>query len=52
MISSDQTGQLVECAYGVKANRVGLPENMRLLEAGHMLGSKQLYIEEGDRDAR
>ena len=52
VISSDQTGQLVECAYGVKTNRVPLPENMRLLEAGHMLGSRQLYIEakeSGDR---
>ena len=46
IISSDQTGQLVECAYGVKANRVDLPSNMRMLEAGHMLGSKQLYIED------
>ena len=46
VISSDQTGQLVECAYGVKANRVSLPENMTLLEAGHMLGSKQLYVED------
>ncbi|MDE1865931.1 MAG: hypothetical protein KGH94_04825 [Candidatus Micrarchaeota archaeon] len=45
VVSSDQTGQLVECAYGLKPNRVGLPENMRLLDAGHMLGSKQLYIE-------
>ncbi len=46
VISSDQTGQLVECAYGVKANRVNLPENMALLEAGHMLGSKQLFVED------
>ncbi len=46
VLSSDQTGQLVECAYGVKANRVSLPDNMTLLEAGHMLGSKQLYIED------
>jgi Cft2 family RNA processing exonuclease len=45
VVSSDQTGQLVECAYGVKTSRVGLPENMRLLDAGHMLGSKQLYVE-------
>lgn len=46
VIASDQTGQLVECAYGIKPNRVGLPENMKLLEAGHMLGSKQLYVED------
>jgi putative mRNA 3-end processing factor len=52
VISSDQTGQLVECAYGVKPNRVGLPENMRLLEAGHMLGSKQLYVEDQKTGAR
>ena len=45
VISSDQTDQLVECAYGVKTNRVNLPENMILLEAGHMLGSRQLYVE-------
>jgi putative mRNA 3-end processing factor len=45
VVSSDQTGQLVECAYGVKASRIALPGNMRLLDAGHMLGSKQLYIE-------
>jgi putative mRNA 3-end processing factor len=52
VISSDQTGQLVECAYGVRANRVNLPENMALLEAGHMLGSKQLYIEDKRTGAR
>lgn len=46
IISSDQTGQLLECAYGVKANRINLPENMILLEAGHMLGSRQLYVED------
>lgn len=52
VISSDQTGQLVECAYGVKTNRVNLPENMRLLEAGHMLGSKQLYVENKETGTR
>ena len=52
VIASDQTGQLVECAYGVRANRVALPEGMRLLEAGHMLGSKQLYVEDAKTGTR
>jgi putative mRNA 3-end processing factor len=52
VIASDQTGQLVECAYGVKTNRVGLPDNMRLLEAGHMLGSKQLFVENKETGTR
>lgn len=46
VFASEQTMQLVECAYNIRMKPALIPGNMSLLEAGHMLGSRQLYIDD------
>ncbi len=43
-ITSEITRELVE-ARGKSVNLIGAPSGTRLLNAGHMLGSKQFYVE-------
>ena len=46
ILASQQTMDLIESAYGLSVrNRASCAENMRLLEAGHMLGSRQLSVD-------
>ncbi len=53
ILASQQTIELIESAYGLAVrNRASCTENMRLLEAGHMLGSRQLSISCEERGAR
>jgi putative mRNA 3-end processing factor len=44
--ASTQTAQLIECAYGISIIQSQIPGNVQLVEAGHMLGSRQLYIDD------
>lgn len=44
-ISSSITRELVELRKGIRINAMELPKGVRMLSAGHMLGSTQLYIE-------
>ncbi|MEM0154941.1 MAG: hypothetical protein QW814_03865 [Methanothrix sp.] len=46
MLCSTQTAELISAAYGLTPKLLGSrPEGIRLYDSGHMLGSKQLYIE-------
>ena len=46
MLCSTQTAELISTAYGIAPKLVGSrPEGVGLYDSGHMLGSKQLYIE-------
>ena len=44
VLASDQTAELISCAYGIGISRSQLPDGATLLDAGHMLGSKQLCM--------
>lgn len=44
VLASDQTAELISCAYGIEVSRSQLPDGATLLDAGHMLGSKQLCM--------
>lgn len=46
VLASPQTVQLIEQARGLSINRISNDYGLRLLEAGHMLGSKQLCIDD------
>ncbi|MEM0149787.1 MAG: MBL fold metallo-hydrolase [Candidatus Micrarchaeaceae archaeon] len=49
VLSSDETSHLIEKAYGIKVKRcTNVPEGVKLLDAGHMLGSSQLSITDKD----
>ncbi|MCL4371826.1 hypothetical protein M1373_00710 [Candidatus Marsarchaeota archaeon] len=48
IVCSNQTAELINVAYGISPNLVeAVPQNVRLLDSGHMLGSKQLLIDCG-----
>ncbi|MCW6160713.1 MAG: hypothetical protein LVQ97_00820 [Candidatus Micrarchaeales archaeon] len=45
-ITSDETADLIEAAYGLNSCRVAdVPEGTTMLDSGHMLGSKQLCVD-------
>lgn len=46
VFASEQTSELLECAYGIKINPIRPSENVGMLEAGHMLGSRQLCVDD------
>jgi len=47
VLSSVETAELIESAYGISVNRFEPNEKgIKLLDSGHMFGSKQLYIED------
>ena len=43
VLSSDETAELIGAAYGIEVARHG-GKGFELLDSGHMLGAKQLYI--------
>jgi len=48
VITSDETFELAK-VRGYDYNRLqNLPENISLMDSGHMIGSKSLYLKEGD----
>ncbi len=44
VLASDQTAELISCAYGIRISRTKAPDGVAMLDAGHMLGSKQLCM--------
>lgn len=47
VLTSDQTSSLIQGAYNIPnldGNRISMPKSMRMINSGHMLGSKQLVI--------
>ncbi len=45
MLSSYETAYLIEKTYGIKVNKCeSMPEGIKLLDSGHMLGSSQLSV--------
>ena len=46
LIASDATRDLIEARYGVRTELSPLPDGVKLLNAGHVLGSKQLYADD------
>lgn len=45
-ITSDETADLIEAAYGLNSCRAtDMPESTAMLDSGHMLGSKQLCVD-------
>lgn len=46
LIASDITRELIEARYGLHAVSSPMPEGVRMLNAGHVLGSKQLYVDD------
>jgi putative mRNA 3-end processing factor len=52
VLASDQTVQLMERAYDVNIGNIADNTGIRLLEAGHMLGAKQMYIEDSKTNER
>lgn len=47
-IASEETKALVEARMGVMLDTVRLPQGVEMLDSGHILGSKQLYIDSED----
>ncbi|MGI0100254.1 MAG: hypothetical protein ACREBH_00815 [Candidatus Micrarchaeaceae archaeon] len=46
ILASDQTMELIEQAHGITIQNRAACGNFRMLDAGHMLGSRQLYIDD------
>ncbi|MCW6160301.1 MAG: MBL fold metallo-hydrolase [Candidatus Micrarchaeales archaeon] len=46
VIASKETIELLEEFRGIRINRIQLPKSVKLLDAGHILGSKQVAIED------
>ncbi len=46
LIASTITKELIEARYGLHTELSQLPEGIGLLNAGHVLGSKQLYVDD------
>ena len=46
IIASKETVELLEEFRGIRINQAALPKSVRLLDAGHILGSKQISIED------
>jgi len=44
-IASDETHELIKVRNGIELNIKSIPSSFKLLDAGHILGSKQLFIE-------
>ncbi|MDE1823089.1 MAG: hypothetical protein KGH74_01320 [Candidatus Micrarchaeota archaeon] len=51
-IASSATIEMIEAKKGTKLLTVDKPESIELLNSGHMLGSKQLYIESEEQSCR
>jgi Cft2 family RNA processing exonuclease len=51
VLMSDQTASLIEKVYsiGMGSRRIALPKTVKLINAGHILGSKQLAIEDDEK---
>ncbi len=47
ILASEQTGKLLEGVYSISLNsrKAATPKNIRLLSAGHILGSRQLLVD-------
>ncbi|MFP3215317.1 MAG: MBL fold metallo-hydrolase [Candidatus Micrarchaeota archaeon] len=45
VIASNETHNLIKVRNGIELNIKPIPNNFKLLDAGHILGSKQLFIE-------
>ena len=45
VIASDETSKLIRARNGVDLSLLPVPSGFKLLDAGHILGSKQLFIE-------
>jgi len=52
VLASDQTVQLMERAYEIDIGEMVENSGIRLLESGHMLGAKQLYMEDTQSNER
>lgn len=52
VVASEQTVQLIEGLLGRELKTKEIPESMRLLSAGHMLGSKQLCVDDSETGKR
>ena len=52
VIASKETVELLEEFRGISINQVQLPRSVKLLDAGHMLGSKQIAIEDENKGER
>lgn len=52
VLTSDQTIQLIEQVYSANVENVHESTGIELLESGHMLGSRQLCIEDNELGAR
>ena len=52
VIASKETVDLLEEFRGIRINQVRLPRSVKLLDAGHMLGSKQIVIEDENNGKR
>ncbi|HUY69985.1 MAG TPA: hypothetical protein VMV00_00250 [Candidatus Baltobacteraceae bacterium] len=52
IVASEQTVQLVEELLDRKLNTREVPDSVRLLSAGHMLGSKQLCVDDSETGKR
>ncbi len=48
IVASVETGALVETRYGIKPNVASVPEGVSLLDAGHVLGAKQILCKDDD----
>ncbi len=53
-IMSDATADLIKAAYGIgiDGKQLNITKGLKLLNAGHILGSKQLVVEDGGDDGR
>ncbi|EQD46065.1 mRNA 3'-end processing factor [mine drainage metagenome] len=53
VLSSRETSYLIEKTYGIKVNACkDMPEGVKLLDAGHMLGSSQLSVTDNETCSR
>lgn len=48
VIASDETSDLIYSGYKIGINRAAYPDFIRLIDSGHMLGAKQIAIEDYD----
>ncbi len=52
VLASEETVMLLEAINGITVQRAHLPVGVKLVDAGHILGSKQLTVEDGDKGVK
>ncbi len=48
ILASMETKELIEARKGVTLNVADLPQNVELLDSGHILGAKQFYLDSAE----